>query len=311
MNKTPQNLASLPASESARRQSLAQWESLLRRYPLASPWSLAFQILSTLGANGLIAWMVATERMTPFELVVLVAIEGVLLIFIAWLHSLAIPREALEKNPSSVAARLGTLAFALVWLSGAYGIVFFAFVPSSDEILHAAKDPLAFLLGSNLKWPLLITVGLAVVDAIKDHLHFHDHGGQFLSTPGLQGVARWLTLLLGGIPFFVPAVAVMMGVMFFVDRVKGWLKNRAKSADANAFLGMLLLPAIAIPFFGTMTWLMSSGVSGWAVGYCAAKFVSELFVVCLPLIATKAHAEESAAPVGGARATAKRKSRLP
>ncbi len=311
MSKSSPDLASLPASESARRQSLAQWEALLRRYPLASPWSLAFQIFSTLGANGLIAWMVATGRMTPFELVVLVAIEGVLLVLIAWLHSLAIPREALEKNPASVAARLGTLAFALVWLSGAYGIVFFAFVPSGDEILRAAKDPIAFLLGSNLKWPLLITVAVAIVDAIKDHLHFHDHGGQFLSTPGLQGVARWLTLLLGGIPFFVPAVAVMLGVKFFADRAGEWLKSRAKGGDASAFLAVLLLPAIAIPFFGTMTWLMSSGVSGWAVGYCAAKFVSELFVVCLPLIATKAHAEESAAPVSGARTGIKRKSRLP
>ena len=47
--------------------------------------------------------------------------------------------------------------------------------------------------------------------------------------------------------------------------------------------------------FGVFGGLISAGVSGWAVGYCCTKFVAELFVVCIPLIAHQAHAEESAA----------------
>jgi hypothetical protein len=37
------------------------------------------------------------------------------------------------------------------------------------------------------------------------------------------------------------------------------------------------------------------GVGWWAVCYASAKFVAELFLICLPLIASKAHAEEAAA----------------
>jgi uncharacterized membrane protein len=45
--------------------------------------------------------------------------------------------------------------------------------------------------------------------------------------------------------------------------------------------------------FGVMLWLLNSGVSGWAVGFCSAKVASEVFIVCMPLVARKVRAEEA------------------
>jgi hypothetical protein len=43
-----------------------------------------------------------------------------------------------------------------------------------------------------------------------------------------------------------------------------------------------------------MLWLLNTGVFGWAVGFCSAKVVSEVCIVCMPLIASKVRAEEAA-----------------
>lgn len=299
-----------PASAEARRQSLREWEMLMRRYPLASPWGLAWQGLTTLSGNIVVAWLVATQRMTPFELVLLVAIEALLLVGIAWLQSRFVPKEAIQRSPHGLGERLGTLAFGLFWLAAVYGLVLGAFVPQWTEVQRLLADPLAFLLSSNLKWPLLITLAGAAVDSMQDHAHFGRHGGIFFSTPGMQGAARWLTLFLGGIPFFMPLVAVV-GVLYALGtKVAEWLKQRG-GGNREAAVMTAMVPVLSIAFFSTFGWLVRSDVSGWAVGYATAKFAAEIFIVCLPLIAKKAHAEESAkleAPAGARRA---KKSRLP
>ena len=104
------------ATPEAKAKSIAEWRQLMQRYPLGSRGALWFQIATTLSANGLIAWFVATGRMTPLELVVLVAIEAVLLIGIAWLQSRTVPPAARGDKAMPLRERLGTLAFGLVWL---------------------------------------------------------------------------------------------------------------------------------------------------------------------------------------------------
>ncbi len=291
-----ENTHQLPASEAVKRQSIGQWKQMMTRYPLSSPWGLAFPALTTLSANGTIAWLVANGRMTPIELVVLVAIEAALLIGVAWAQSRFVPPQAREKNPMPMKERLGTLAFALVWLGGVYGIVLFGIVRSGDDLAQAAwSDPITFLGGSNLKWPLLITLIGAAVDSFQDWAHFRRHGGTFLSTPGLQGAARWMTLFFGGIPFMVPLVAVLVAIKTVIEKSTLWWLSRSTGTNREARLATLVIPLAVLAFFGSMAWLLRSEVSLWAVGYCSAKFVCELFIVCLPLIASTAHAEEVAA----------------
>lgn len=290
-------MAAPSPAEDAKQQSLRDWEMVMRRYPLASPLGLGWQVLTTLGGNLVIAWLVAHGRMSPLELVVLVAIEAVLLVAIAWIHSRFVPKESLNEKPMKLRERLGTLAFGLFWLACVYGLVLFAFVPSGDELRRLLDDPFAFVLGSNLKWPLLITLGGALVDALQDHAHLMRRGGYFISTPGLQGAARWMTLFLGGIPFFMPVVAVIGLLVALGKRAGEWVKRRRGGDDREieSKVMMVLAPLMMVAFFATFSGLVTSGVSGWAIGYATAKFIAEIFIVCLPLIAKTAHAEETAA----------------
>lgn len=311
------DLSKLPASESAKRQSLNQWQQLMTRYPLTSRWALGLQIALTLTSNGVIAWLVVTGRMTPFELVVLVALEAALLIGIAWLQGRTVPPEAREKNPMSGRERLVTFAFALFWLSGVHAFVFLGFVPSGPEILAAIRDPLAFLASSNLKWPLLITLLGAAIDALQDRAHFAKHGGTFLSTPGFHGAARWLTLFLGGIPFVVPFFGFVIGLKLAGERIAAAVQRRFGRPEGRMLIVMIMM----IPLAGWLAltgiaWILSSidnaldsGVAWWALCYAAAKFVAELFIVCVPLIASKAHAEEAEALANPKARPSKRKSR--
>jgi hypothetical protein len=303
-------MANADASKAAKLKSLREWEMVIKRYPLSSPLGLGFQVLTTLGGNITIAWLVANGRMSPLELVLLVAIEAVMLVAIAMIHSKFVPKESLQEQHMPLRASLGTLAFGLFWLGCVYGLVLFAFVPSGDELHRLTADPVAFLLGSNLKWPLLITLVGALIDVLQDHAHIGRHGGQFISTPGLQGAARWMTLFLGGIPFFMPVVAVIALLVAIGKRIGQWLQKRqGGSKDFEAVVMTVMAPLMMVAFFGTFSGLVTSGVSGWAIGYATAKFISEIFVVCLPLIAKTAHAEETAAlnePGKG-----KRKGRLP
>ncbi len=289
----------LPAGAALKAQRLSEWEQMLRRYPLASPWGLASQIGATLFGNGLVVWLVMNGRMTPFELVLLVAIEAVLLIGIAWLQKLSVPPEAVESSPMTSKERLKTLAFLLFWLGGVYSFVFFGIVPSGAEMLGLLRDPLGFLAASTLKWPLLITATLAALDALQDHRHFRRHGGMFHSTPGLQGAARGLTLILGGIPFVVPFFGSVIGLKLGVERIHAWLTRDVTNGSRKALVTTLIGLAVVALILGAFVLLdridlaLRRGVGWWALGYGAAKFVSELFIVCLPLIASKAHAEES------------------
>lgn len=308
----------LLASEAHRRQSMDEWKQLLARYPLTSGWALGFNILAALGANAVTVWLVITGRMTPFEVVVLVALEAALLIGVALAQSRFVPPEARETQPMGWRERLGTAAFGLVWLAGVYGLVLFAFVPSGDEIARAVQDPIAFLAGSNLRWPLLITLIVAAIDTLGDVAHFRRHGGTFISTSGFNGAARLLTLFLGGIPFAVPFFGAVLALKLIADRIGALLERRAGKADERALIALVVfLPLAGWGLFNGVEWIgttLESGVDGaglWVLCYCAAKFVADLFVVCLPLIASKAHAEDAQALAKLTAAPPKRRSRLP
>lgn len=298
----PRDAAPPGTSMDARYASLAQWKQLMRRYPVTSPLALASPVLTALVANAMTARLLMSGRMTPFELVVLVALEAVLLIGVGWLQGLGLPRGAIEKNPMPMRERLLTFGFGLLWLGGVYAIVFVGMVPSGDEILRAARDPSAFLAHSTLKWPLLVTAAGALLDVLRDAAHFRRHGGTFISTPGFNGAARWLTLFLGGIPLFVPLVALLLAIGHAGKRLAALWKRLYDASHERAFVVLVVMvPLLAwlVPAgIGRLgAWLEPGirGVGGWAMCYASAKFTAELFIICLPLIASRAHAEEAAA----------------
>jgi hypothetical protein len=188
------------------------------------------------------------------------------------------------------------LAFGAVWLGFVYAIILGAMLQAGGEALEAFRHPLATLRQDALLWPLLITLTFAIADAVRDWLHWKSVGGYFLSTPGFNSAARWLTLFLGGIPFFVPLAA---GVFTIAKLAEGLGKKNGEAATpvvaGAAKVAPVVAPALMVGVLGVVGWLFEAGVSGWAIGYCSAKLVSECFLVFLPLIASKARAEEAAA----------------
>lgn len=287
-----------------RTKSIARWDGLLKRYPKPSPLGLGMQVLLTLAGNGLVVWLVASGRMTPFELVTLVALEALLLIALAWGQSRLVPPEAREPPTMPLRERLGTLAFAAVWLGGVYSICLLVMLRAWPEALAAARDPIGFLAHSTIRWPLLLTAVMALIDALQDWSFFRRHGGMFHSTPGFQGAARWLTLFLGGIPFAIPFFTVVIGAVKGGEAAVCYVRGNTKRKIAA---GVGVLVVIGIVLFSRLPSLIDrvthDEVSLWALGYCAAKFCAELFIVCLPLIASKARAEEIATTVGKPRKT--------
>ena len=253
------------------------------------------QLLSVIGSNAIVLYLLVDGKLRPFHLVTLVLIEALLLTSIAWIQSRMVPRTALMEKPQPLRARLFTLAFGAFWLAFVYAIILGAMLDSGADVLAAIRSPSSLFTGDALLWPLALTLTFAVADAVRDWLHWRAAGGFFLSTPGFNAAARWLTLFLGGIPFFVPLAAAVGTIAAGAE----WLKKRhtGKARDAAvtttaAKIAPFIVPVLLAGVFAVMGWLLQSGVSGWAVGYCSAKLLCESFLVFLPLIAHKARAEE-------------------
>lgn len=277
--------------------SIAQWDALLARYPLGSAQDLVRELVVILASNGTVLYLLVKGRMQPLGLVLLVGLEAILLTAIAWMQSLQVPPSALMEKRKSPRESLPVFLFGLVWLGLVYGFTFGPFLDDVESLQSLMRQPVETLRRSGLLWPLGLTLFGAVLDARRDSVHWSRHGGYFLSTPGINATARWLTLFLGGIPFFIPIAVVAWVVVTLFERLSG--RRGSRSAAAPSGLGVLvLLPALCLGVFGVMLWLLLSGVSGWAIGYCSAALVSELVIGFLPLIATKARAEE-AAELGG------------
>lgn len=295
------------ATKGDRAKSIAQWEGLLKRYPLPSPFGLGVQVLMTLAGNGLVVWLVASGRMTPFELVTLVALEALLLIALAWGQSRLVPPEAREPPAMTPRDRLNTLIFAAFWLGGVYSICLLVMLRAWPEALAATRDPIGFLATSAIRWPLLLTALMALIDALQDWRFFRRHGGIFHSTPGFHGAARWLTLFLGGIPFAIPFFTAFIGLVKGGEALARYARG---NTTRKAALGIIALLVVGIALCSGLPSILDratrDGVSMWALGYCAAKVCAELFIVFLPVIASKARAEEIAGVAGGKTRKARR-----
>jgi hypothetical protein len=223
----------------------------------------------------------------------LVAVEAVLLSVVAFVQSRSVPREAITPSGQTVGQRLGALAFGLFWLAMVYSLVFAGFLRAEGALWGFVRQPLETIRQGGLLWPLTITLIAAFRDSLQDARYFRDHGGKFMSTPGLNAVARWLTLFLGGIPFLIPLAAVGWVISKIIERLNRRLLQGTVPTDVR--WALLVIPLLVLGMFSVMGSLISAGLSGWAVGYCAAKFVSELLILCMPVIAVKAKAEEKAA----------------
>ena len=289
--------------------SLAFWDALQARYPLGSRWELVRPATAVLAANLLTARALVRGEMRPWELALLVALEAAAFSAIAWLQTLSVPKEAradADQPRMPLGQRLGTLLFGLFWIAAVYSIVFGFYLRETPDWGAVAKAPFAFLAGSAIRWPLLVSIAGALADAVADRQFWKLRGGIFVSTPGFTGLARWLTLIFGGIPFFVP-FAVGAGLIAAVAKA---LERRFKTTPTTTW-PLLAFPVLGIALFWGMGRLIAAGALGWTIGYVAAKLGAELLLLGVPLLAQHAGREESAALAEGGTAAPAAKRRKP
>jgi hypothetical protein len=138
-------------------------------------------------------------------------------------------------------------------------------------------------IDAGLHWPLLVTLVPGLAHAFGDDAHYRRHGAPFLSTVTHDAIARYLTLIFGGIPFAMPFFVVVIGGFKAVE----FLLRRARVAPGQSALGALAMIAIGYGGFALVGLLIANGVAGWAIGYILAKLAAELMVAAIPLVMAK------------------------
>ncbi|HET9485162.1 MAG TPA: hypothetical protein VFO79_14470 [Xanthomonadales bacterium] len=252
--------------------------SYLRRFPSQGKAVVAANLALVCSTNGVVFWLLMTDRLRSAHLIVLVVVEALLLVAIARASAARVPRRDWSEQPRPWRERAPVLAFALAWLGFAYGLTLL-YVQGYADLFALLRSPAAWT-AAGLHWPLLLTLATALVHASGDVAHYRRHGGPFLSSVSHDAMARWLTLLLGGIPFAMPFFAVAIGGFKGVE----WLLERARVKPHESVLGAIAMLGVAWGSFALIGVLVSGGVAGWAIGYVFAKLIAELAVACVPLV---------------------------
>jgi hypothetical protein len=266
------------ASETLTRADALQY---LRRFPAQGWAGIATGFAWVFAGNAIVLHLLVEGRLRAPHLIALVMAETLLLITIGWLQHRFVPRRDWSEQPKPLRERLFLFGFVLVWLAGAYGITLVMIDGYGDflALLHSRNA----WLEAGLQWPLLATLVFALVHAFGDHAHYRRHGGPFMSTVAHDAIARYLTLLLGGIPFAMPFFAIVIGGFKALE----FVLRRARIAPGQSALGVLGMIVVAHAGFALVSLLIASGVAGWAIGYVLAKLIAELMVAAIPLVMAK------------------------
>ncbi len=250
----------------------------LRRFPAQSVTAVASGIALVLSNNAVVLWLLLSGRMHSAHLIALVMAETVMLIVIASTQQRLVPIEDWLEKPKPWREKGPLIGFVLVWIGFAYGLTL--------AVLKAYPDVFALLrsvdawTAAGLHWSLLCTFSLALTHAISDHVHYRRHGGPFLSSVSHDAMARYLTLLLGGVPFAMPFFTVVLGGVKGVE----YIFRQARIAPENSLLAAVAMLAVVAPSFTLISLLISKGVAGWAIGFVFAKLIAELGIACVPLV---------------------------
>lgn len=250
----------------------------LQRFPEQGRLAVAINLAFVLAGNALVFWLLWSGLLRAAHLIVLVMVETALLFALGWWLQRQVPVKDWDAPPKPKRERWSVGIFMLFWLGGAYGMTLLM-VQGYGDLLALLSSPRAWI-DAGLIWPLAYTAVLAIAHAGLDLAHYRRHGGTFHSTLAHDTMSRVLTLVLGGIPFAMPFfAAVLLGV-------KGveFVAKKAKVAPEQSALAGLAMLAVASGSFALVSWLIGSGVTGWAVGFVFAKLISEVMVACVPLV---------------------------
>lgn len=275
MKRGTKRRADAQASSAAMRKDARDY---LRRFPPQSASSTILNIAMVLVGNALVFWLLWSDGLRAAHLVALVMLETVLLLAISWLLQRAVPRKDWLEQPKPWREKLPIVLFVLFWLAGAYGITL-AMINGYPDFIALLKSPRSWI-ETRLYIPLLYTLGLALVHAVADLRHYRRLGGPFVSEVGHDAMARYLTLILGGIPFAMPFFAAAIGGFKGIEYVAG----KARVDPARSTLAGAAMLVVFSASFWLVEGLVDSGVHGWAIGFVFAKLIAEVLIVCIPLV---------------------------
>lgn len=275
--------------ETLTREDARAWQ---RHFPFPGWGALAFQALAVLAGNALVFWLLASGRLPGAGLILLVVIEFVLLLALANLAALPVPREHLYEPPKPWREQLFMLGFLVVWAGGAYSITLLMIQGWGDFLAYFSDASRWHTTG--LSWAIGATTALALFTAAGDWLRYRTKGPPYMPALGLDVMSRLLTLMFGAIPFAVPFFVVTIGGFKGVEYV---FKRLGQKPGHSIAAGLAML-AVGYGGFAVIGWLISTGVSGWATGYVLAKCLSELMVVAIPLVMREAAGTPDAPPRG-------------
>lgn len=272
------------AASDARGRAQAQAQAWLRQFPFPGWGALALHALFVLAGNGVVLWLLHTQRLPGAGLILLVVLELLLLVVLARVLALPVPKAQWFEQPKPWREVLPLLAFLVVWAGGAYTLTLFVIGGWSDFLAYFRDPPAWHRTG--LGWALGVTAVLALSGGIADYLRWRRIGPPYVSSLAPDAMARLLTLVFGAIPFAVPFFVVVLGGMKAVSAIAARARIDPGWSLAAALV-VLLVAAAGIQWVG---WLVSAGVGGWALGYVLAKCLSELAMLALPLLMREAAA---------------------
>ena len=250
----------------------------LRRFPSQSRATVVLNLALVLAGNAIVLWLLVSGRLRGAHLIALLIAETVLLIVVAWIQQRMVPRRDWLEQPKPWRETVPVIAFVLVWLGGAYGITL-ALIDGYGDFLPLFHSLRAWR-AAGLHWPLLATLVLALTHAVDDWRYYRARGGPFLSSVAFDAMARYLTLILGGIPFVMPFFVLVIGGFKGVE----YVARKARSAPQQSFMAGAAMLAVMYGSFALIGLLISNDVAGWAIGFVFAKLIAEILIACIPLV---------------------------
>lgn len=269
MRKTSDNSASL-----TRADALAY----LRRFPAQGRAAIALNLALVVAGNAVVLWFLVDGRMHAAHLIALLMAETILLGFIAWIEQRLVPRRDWAEQPKPWREKAPVIVFVLVWIGMAYAISLAA-IEGYGDFLPLLRSWRAWR-EAGLQWPLFATLTMAFAHAQGDLRWYRRFGGPFQSSVGYDMAARYLTLVLGAIPFAMPFFVVTIGGFKSVE----YIARKARVAPQQSIIAGAAMLGVMYGSFALISLLIDSGVAGWAIGFVLAKLIAEIFVACIPLV---------------------------
>ncbi|HEX6834549.1 MAG TPA: hypothetical protein VF132_13510 [Rudaea sp.] len=220
-------------------------------WPMPYLAALVYQGVAMVLVDAVLIWLVWTQRWSPVCIVTFCVGELLLLMVMARIEWLAVPRDArfngrhhallgAEQN-SGIFGRLFVCVFMSIWLSVVYAFSLFA--DPNIMLFVAGAPPLEVLARLNVLWPLRLSAVLALIAMIGNGSIWHRRGGVFVPEMSQPTMPKLLTIFIAPIP-------ATMALFTYIDSDA----NTALFAWCLTFLGIRCLFDIGMVGLNLLGW---------------------------------------------------------